>query len=208
MTEEKFCCLPFEKVEKTKNRKIMLGFVEIAEGEMEGGRVYKVFQSENRNVITIECDGFYNHVILKEIVARVLSESEEIENRPERPIDMIKNLVDHALVSSGEGSQSLPKQFSKESKIEKTPTEYSLSANYPNPFNPSTTISFELPEASNVNLVVYDYLGREVTTLVNDYRAIGHFDVTFNANNLASGVYFYKLKAGNFTSVKKMMLVK
>ena len=93
MTEEKFCCLPFEKVEKTKNRKIMLGFVEIAEGEMEGGRFYKVFQSENRNVITIECDGFYNHVILKEIVARVLSESEAIENRPERPIDMIKNLL-------------------------------------------------------------------------------------------------------------------
>lgn len=84
-------------------------------------------------------------------------------------------------------------------------TEFNI---YPNPLNPTATISFELPEAGNVNLVVYDYLGREVSTLVNEYKSIGHYRFTFNANNLASGVYFCRLKAGNFTSIRKMILVK
>ncbi len=88
------------------------------------------------------------------------------------------------------------------------PTTYSLSQNYPNPFNPSTTINFALPKSGNVSLIVYDILGREVAHLVNGDMQAGYHTVEFNASNLASGVYFYRLKAGNFVNVKKLMLLK
>jgi hypothetical protein len=89
-----------------------------------------------------------------------------------------------------------------------TPATYGLSQNYPNPFNPSTDIQFSLAKAGTVSLKVYDMLGREVATLVNGERAAGVQHVMFNAINLPSGAYFYALKAGSFTSMKSMMLVK
>ena len=88
------------------------------------------------------------------------------------------------------------------------PVEYNLSQNYPNPFNPSTTIEFTIPQSSNVNLVVYDMQGREITTLVNEYRGTGTYIVNWNASSYSSGVYFYKLAAGNFIQTKKMILSK
>jgi type IX secretion system substrate protein/Kelch motif protein len=93
----------------------------------------------------------------------------------------------------------------KESEI---PKEYALMQNYPNPFNPSTTISYALPTAGNVNLVVYNLLGKEVALLVNDYKHAGRYTVDFSAANLASGVYFYRIQSGQFTDVKKMLLLK
>ena len=88
------------------------------------------------------------------------------------------------------------------------PVSYSLEQNYPNPFNPATTIKFSIPAGSFVKLVVYDAAGREVTELVNGELSAGNYDYSFNALNLSSGVYFYKLTAGDFTAVKKMLLVK
>ncbi len=88
------------------------------------------------------------------------------------------------------------------------PDNYSLMQNYPNPFNPSTKISFSLPKAGNVTLVVYDILGREVATIVNDFTTAGNHTIDFNASNLSSGVYLYKIQAGDFTETKKMMLIK
>lgn len=88
------------------------------------------------------------------------------------------------------------------------PASYSLSQNYPNPFNPVTNINFSLPKSGLVTLKVYDAIGKEVATLVNDNRTAGVYNVDFNASSLSSGVYFYKLTAGDFTSVKKMMLIK
>jgi photosystem II stability/assembly factor-like uncharacterized protein len=88
------------------------------------------------------------------------------------------------------------------------PLSYALEQNYPNPFNPETRIHFELPEHNAVVLVVYDLLGREVATLVNDFKKAGKYDVTFTATNLASGVYFYRLQAGTFHSVKKLLLLR
>jgi hypothetical protein len=85
---------------------------------------------------------------------------------------------------------------------------YRLEQNYPNPFNPTTNITYVLPKAENVSLKVYDVLGREVATLVNEVKPAGAYTVPFNASNLASGVYFYKLQAGSFVQTKKMMLVK
>ncbi len=83
-----------------------------------------------------------------------------------------------------------------------------MSQNYPNPFNPATKISFAVPKAGNVELKVYDILGREVATLVNEVKQPGIYNVDFNASNFASGIYFYTMKSGDFTAVKKMVLVK
>ena len=83
-----------------------------------------------------------------------------------------------------------------------------LYQNYPNPFNPSTKISWQSPVSSHQTLKIYDVLGNEVATLVNEYRNAGSYEVDFNASALSSGVYFYKLQAGDFVQTKKMMLVK
>lgn len=89
-----------------------------------------------------------------------------------------------------------------------TPQAFALEQNYPNPFNPSTEIEFRIGNREFVNLIVFDLLGRKVATLLNEEKASGAYKVKWNAENLPSGVYFYKLQAGNFTSIKKMLLLK
>jgi hypothetical protein len=88
------------------------------------------------------------------------------------------------------------------------PSSYCLNQNYPNPFNPTTTISYQLPAYSHVKLNVYDILGREVATIVNNNQPAGNYKVEFNADKLVSGVYFYQLKSGNFSQTKKFILMK
>lgn len=88
------------------------------------------------------------------------------------------------------------------------PTEYALYNSYPNPFNPSTTIRFDLPEATKVRLVVYDMLGREAAVLVDGERPAGQYSVRFEAGKLSSGMYIYRLQAGNFVQTKKLVLMK
>ena len=96
------------------------------------------------------------------------------------------------------------------------PKKFSLNQNFPNPFNPTTTISYNLPQHSNVKIAVYDIMGREVATLVNETKDAGSYQTVWNANRFASGMYFYKLtahqtdggQAGNYTSVKKLVLLK
>ena len=86
--------------------------------------------------------------------------------------------------------------------------EFSLAQNYPNPFNPSTVINYSLSKASDVHLIIYNMLGQEVATLVNTKQEAGIFSIEFNASNLTSGIYFYSIKAGEFVSVRKMLLMK
>ena len=88
------------------------------------------------------------------------------------------------------------------------PKEFKLEQNYPNPFNPSTVISYQLPVISKVTLKVYDILGSEVKTLVNEEQEAGYKEVQFNAANFASGMYVYRLTAGDYISVKKMLMIK
>lgn len=88
------------------------------------------------------------------------------------------------------------------------PTVFKLYDNYPNPFNPTTTIKYDVPKASYVKLIIYDILGKTVSTLVNEKKDAGRYEVQWNANNFASGAYFYKMETDVFTDVKKMMLVK
>ena len=89
-----------------------------------------------------------------------------------------------------------------------TPKKFELSQNYPNPFNPSTTINYNLPEAANVKLIIYNILGQEIKTLVKEFKEAGVHTVNFNASELNSGLYIYKIEAGSFTQTRKMTLIK
>ncbi|RPH36183.1 T9SS C-terminal target domain-containing protein, partial [bacterium] len=88
------------------------------------------------------------------------------------------------------------------------PPMFRLEQNYPNPFNPSTTIRFALPRRSHVSLTVFDMLGQEVATLVSGEVVAGYHEVRFDASGLATGVYFYRLQAGDFVEVKRLMCLK
>lgn len=98
--------------------------------------------------------------------------------------------------------------YSKELEVIVHPSEFAVSQNYPNPFNPSTTINYQLAEKCKVELRVYDMIGKEITTLVNDVQDAGYYKVHFDASRLASGIYFYKINAGKFTETKRMVLIK
>ena len=91
---------------------------------------------------------------------------------------------------------------------ETIPTVFKLEQNYPNPFNPTTIIKFAVPERSNVLIKVYDILGSEVATLVNEEMDAGWYRKTFDANNYSSGVYLFRMEAGKFISTKKMILLR
>ena len=120
-----------------------------------------------------------------------------------------------------EYNNNFPNSFIMPDYNEIYPKEFHLSQNYPNPFNPTTKIKFSIPSPTsplskggmqggltNVSLIVYDILGRKVTTLVDEPKAPGNYEITFDATRLASGVYFYRLSSGDFISTKKMILLR
>jgi hypothetical protein len=90
----------------------------------------------------------------------------------------------------------------------KVPAQFSLSQNYPNPFNPATTVRYSLPHRSQVLLTVYNTLGQEVATLVQEQQEAGSYEVKFDGSALASGVYFYRLQTGSFVDTKRLLLLK
>ncbi len=95
-----------------------------------------------------------------------------------------------------------------EIKLNGIPNEYKLSQNYPNPFNPSTTINYSIVKEGNVNIMVYNSLGKEVQELVDTYKAAGNYSVNFSSSNLSSGIYYYKITTNEFTQTKKMIFLK
>jgi hypothetical protein len=98
--------------------------------------------------------------------------------------------------------------FVEEEQLSEVPTVFLLSQNYPNPFNPITSIQYSIPNRNNVVLKIYDILGNEVSTLVNEEKEAGAYAINFDANNLASGLYLYRIQAGSFIDTKKMILLK
>ncbi len=88
------------------------------------------------------------------------------------------------------------------------PFGFSLNQNYPNPFNPGTIINFTIPKTSHVKLKIYNSQGKELNTLVNESKYAGNYDISYNGEHLPSGIYFYRLEAGEFSDMKKMILVK
>ena len=89
-----------------------------------------------------------------------------------------------------------------------TPLEFELFQNYPNPFNPTTIIRYGLPKESSVKVIVYNILGEIVNTLVDNVQKSGYYEVNFNASNLATGIYIYRIQAGDFVETKKMVLLR
>jgi len=107
----------------------------------------------------------------------------------------------------GASDWTLTGSFLEGSEVD-LPSEFALSGNYTNPFNVSTVINYELPVDSHVKLEVYNLLGRKVATLVNEQEETGYRSVVWDASEVSSGLYFYKLSAGDYTETKRMMLVK
>ncbi|MDP2303669.1 MAG: T9SS type A sorting domain-containing protein [Ignavibacteria bacterium] len=115
---------------------------------------------------------------------------------------------------------SLTQRYSDETILGKThtkkinytgtekPTEYALFQNYPNPFNPMTTITYQIPKEGLVTLKIYDILGKEVATLINEEKQAGKYSIDFNASKLSSGVYLYELRSNEYKSTKKLLLMK
>jgi hypothetical protein len=131
-------------------------------------------------------------------------------------IDKNRNIF----VTGGSNSAFVTIKYSQPNSIKKisteVPSEFNLSQNYPNPFNPSTKIKFDIPDfplmkgarGMSVRLTIYDLLGREVATLVHEPLQPGTYEVEFDGTNYPSGVYFYRLTAGNYTNTKKLVLLK
>ncbi len=99
-------------------------------------------------------------------------------------------------------------EYSKEVEVELVPNEFILYQNYPNPFNPATNVKFALPKTAKVTLLVYNLLGEKVATLLNEDKEAGFYDVEFNASSLSTGMYIYRITAGDFVQTKKMTLIK
>jgi photosystem II stability/assembly factor-like uncharacterized protein len=99
-------------------------------------------------------------------------------------------------------------QTAVKSRTDIVPATYSLQQNYPNPFNPTTTINYSVPKSGLVKIKVYDLLGREVASLVNENKPVGNYSIEFNAGKLTSGIYFYRMESGSFSHTKKLLLVK
>ncbi|NWG28045.1 MAG: TIGR03790 family protein [Ignavibacteriaceae bacterium] len=109
---------------------------------------------------------------------------------------------------NAQGSIQLFGKVSDSFTLNQVPNKFELYQNYPNPFNPVTTIKYDIIKSKDVKLAVYDILGREVATLVNEQQQPGSYEVKFDASNVSSGIYFYQLKAGDFIDTKKMILIK
>jgi hypothetical protein len=132
-----------------------------------------------------------------------------IKGLPDGHYNWMLRTVDAAYVGSdvatGEFSIGVT---STEDETDNTPNVYSIEQNYPNPFNPATTIRYSIPKEGFVSLKVYNAIGEEVTKLVNEIKDAGNYNVVFDATNFASGIYFYRLQAGSFSHVKKMIISK
>ena len=122
-----------------------------------------------------------------------------------------KNVADNiAIISTFSTKSDLAKASNKVISFDETLsiTDYALEQNYPNPFNPSTVIKYQIPNDGLVSLKIYDITGQEVKTLVNQEQSKGRYEINFDASNLSTGVYFYRLTSGSFTKSMKMMLLK
>ncbi|MBK8550226.1 MAG: T9SS type A sorting domain-containing protein [Ignavibacteria bacterium] len=109
---------------------------------------------------------------------------------------------DGLILKTGNGGLTSAGEFTS------VPSSFILEQNFPNPFNPVTVIRYALAQSNFVTLKIYDVLGKEVLTLVNEKQHAGNYEIEFNAENFFSGVYFYKIEAGDFSDVKRMLLIK
>ena len=170
--------------------------------KMSGGEVVGVFEQVNYNKSNLEEYGYEGYIIdcsgieMGDYYLRLSASVNE-----EVGLSLSDIQMDNVLL---EKSGLQVRNF----KGESIPIVYALEQNYPNPFNPATTIKYQIPEGGIVTLKIYDILGSEVTTLVDDFKNEGKYETTFDASSLASGVYLYRLKVNDFVNTKKMIFLK
>ncbi len=201
------------------NYGVQYGITDSASGyEFLGDNDFVNFKVELRDDATGELIGLFDDVTFTKINLNPYNNisyqvnTQGIGNRTVR----LKLVVDDNL----DPGYSLSHKYADESVLLKTSQSnvgykgvmavenYDLAQNYPNPFNPSTTINYQIPEDGMVTMKIYDILGKEVKTLVNEEKPSGRYEAKFDANNLASGVYIYRIQVNDFVSTKKMMLLK
>jgi hypothetical protein len=144
-----------------------------------------------------------NYAIIDSVLdhSLVMFFSKDIDNlAPTQVTDYLLEITGKYLISNND-----KKGINNKIRLKEKPI---LTGNYPNPFNPKTIIKFYCPYFSKVKIVVYDLLGREIAILLDDTKQAGNYSVIFDASNLASGVYFYKMETSDFTDVKKMVVLK
>ncbi len=200
----------------SKAQKLLLSYLYLKQGNVDlAKKVNAMIIADNSNTrlaVRATLNNFYIALYNENDVNTSSNLLNEVENQASlsTPVEISTAEDDYNhygnMLAIKNGS-ALPKIQQMKAEIDSA-TTYSLSQNYPNPFNPSTVISFVVPNNGFVTLKIYDLLGREVKTLVNEYKSQGKYSVSFGASHLASGVYFYQLKAGNYSSIKKMVLLK
>lgn len=128
------------------------------------------------------------------------------DTRGNRSLKSERGLVSGYEINCSSDDDSRP--FQNSETLNEIPKKFSITQNFPNPFNPTTNISYDLPYDNFVSLVVYDISGREVTNLINEFKTAGIYNVSFNGSNFSSGIYYYRIKAGNYIQTRKMLLMK
>ena len=168
-----------------------------------------ISNGEQCDCSTDGADG-YADLNLKFDTQELVSALGEVSDGDKLVLNITGNMLDGTPIEGSDCVLIIAKNLGKDlsESLINEPEEYALFENYPNPFNPTTMITYQIPEAGNVELKVYDNLGREVATLVNQYRAAGKYEIEFNATNLTSGIYIYRLITGDFVSIKKMIYLK
>ncbi len=132
----------------------------------------------------------------------------KLRTGPENPYSKVFAYIDDQITDVTNMEEVAIDNFSTGSEVSSLPNEFALQQNFPNPFNPTTSINYDLPVSSMVTLKIYDITGKEIATLVNEQKNAGIHNISFDGSNFASGVYFYRIEAGEFTQVKKMFLIK
>jgi len=199
--------------EAEKDQKMLLAYLYLKQGNISfAKKVNTDLITGNPNTLIgmrAKINNAYIALYNEDDVDMALTLSKEVSKFSElsASVDLIllQQAIETYVTVHGGGKFTNPKQSSNGELIS---TDNVTLQNYPNPFNPTTTITYSLPEDGNVRLVVYDYLGKEVAELINGLVQQGSHEVQFNASSLASGIYFYRLTAGNHSIIKKMLILK
>lgn len=173
--------------------------------------VNSVPPKDNLPVISVKSPGTLIARMKLETSAESFSDAElnlKFRTGPENPYTKVFAYIDNQITDVTNEEEIAVDNISNVGEVSSLPKEFALQQNYPNPFNPATSINYELPVTGLVILNIFDVTGKEVATLVNEQQNAGMYSVQFDGSNFASGVYFYRIQAGEFTQVKKMFLIK